>query len=239
MKITKRDISVILYILTIVMVFVAYKMYYKPKIEEARTLEARNVELQEEIKVLQQQTANKVMYENTTEVMVEYVDAELVHYPATLTEQDLIMYADELNKKVGIDTDYVAFSSATPIYSIVGTGSVSDYNMTVNSYTVNVDYNTDYDGLKRIFNYIYSDELFKRVDSISFSINQKTQDEIDGYTDEEGLEHEPSPVTIYGSMQIELFQIDGKPEPEEYEDPYNSDTIEHGVDDVFKTVVEA
>ncbi|MCR5743012.1 MAG: hypothetical protein K6F92_04675, partial [Lachnospiraceae bacterium] len=47
------------------------------------------------------------------------------------------------------------------------------------------------------------------------------------------------PVTIYGSMQIELFQIDGKPEPEEYEDPYNSDTIEHGVDDVFKTVVEA
>jgi hypothetical protein len=131
----------------------------------------------------------------------------------------------------------LSFSAATPIYSVVGTGHASKYAFDTESISVNINYSTTYDGLKKIIDCINDDPEHRVISSISMDITQ-----LDAITvaAQEG-EHEETvdQDTISGSMSIILYLIDGKPEDTENaaeeEERFSIPSVEHGVDDIFRT----
>jgi hypothetical protein len=242
MKLTKRDVSVLLYIVAILSIFLVYQFYYSSTVKQAETTLTECVGLQQQVDELQAKVAQQPQYEDDIADMKKGISDILALYPASISEEDILLYVKELNDELDMGINGVTFSAATPIYSVVGTGHASTYNFVAESIGISINYSTDYDGLKRIVDYINDDPEHRTITSLSIGINAVDTDDLDMVLNEDG-EYETEQVdTITGSIAINLYLIDGKPaeaqgddDAEEEESRFVIPDVEHGIDDIFRT----
>lgn len=237
MKLTRRDVSVLLYIVAILAVFLTYQFYYSSTVESAEEVLTECNSLQAQVNELKAKVDNQPIYEAEIEDMKEGIAEVLDLYPSTISEEDIILYVQELNEELNMGIDSVSFSSATPIYSVVGSGHAEEYSFLAESISVNINYTTDYDGLKRIVNYINDDPDHRVISSISIGVSTVEVEDESGNLDEDAIEQiaqTGSTTSISGSLSLTLYLIDGKPaDLEDTENRYELPEVEHGVDEAF------
>ena len=237
MKLTKRDVSVLLYLVAIISVFLAYQFYYSPTVTSAESVLTECSSLQEQVNELKAKVDNQPIYEAEIADMEEEIADVLDLYPSSISEEDIILYVKELNDELDMGINSVSFSSATPIYSVVGTGHADEYSFLAESITVSINYTTDYDGLKRIVDYINDDPDHRVITSISIGVSTVEVEDESGNLDEDAVEQiaeTGNTTSISGSMSLTLYLIDGKPaDLEDTESRYEMPEVEHGVDEAF------
>ena len=81
MKVSKKDIYILLIFVGILAVVAAYFLVYQPNIESAEALEAENAQLQQRIADLSGKMENKDSYVADTASMKEEMDAILKQFP--------------------------------------------------------------------------------------------------------------------------------------------------------------
>jgi hypothetical protein len=209
-------------------------------VKEAETILTECVGLQEQVDELQAKVAQQPQYEDDIADMKEEISDVLALYPASISEEDIILYVKELNDHLDMGITGVTFSAATPVYSVVGTGHADKYNFVAESINVNINYSTDYDGLKKIVDYINDDPEHRVISSLSIGINSVNTDDLDMVLNEDGEYEQEKVDTITGSLALTLYLIDGKPadtegDTDEEESRFVIPDVDHGIDDIFRT----
>lgn len=93
MKVSKRDVLLLLGLIGVLAVVAAYFLAYQPNIEAAEALEAENLQLQQRIADLSDKMANKDGYVEETAEMNEEMDAILKKFPVDVREEDGVLLA--------------------------------------------------------------------------------------------------------------------------------------------------
>lgn len=242
MKFTRRDLTVLLYLVAIISMLLCYNFVYSPKAQEAETILGECTTLQDTVTDLKSKVEKQPTLEKEISDMTAEIEEIRALYPTAITEQNLIMYVKELNEKLDMNITNMSFSSATPIYTIVGTGKAEKYQLTAESIELAVDYKTDYEGFKKIMDYINQDEDHRTINSVALSIDPKTPEQLEDSFDEDGNVVKADSDTISGTINMTLYIVhDNKAsegeaeENERFEVPTAAD---HGVNDIFNTVRE-
>ncbi len=241
MKLTRRDVSVLLYLVAILSIFLTYQFYYSTTITTAESVLTECSTLQAQVDELKAKVEQQPQYEAEIEEMEEEIADILELYPSSISEEDIILYVKELNDELDMGVTSVSFSTAVPVYTVVGSGHAEEYNFNAESISVTINYTTDYDGMKNIVNYINDDPDHRVINSMSISIGTVETDEDEETTGTTTMAEnstdeitELSEMSISGTLSLVLYLIDGKPvELEDTESRYEIPEIEHGVDEIF------
>lgn len=110
MKVSKRDILLIVGFIGILLGFCSYYFVFMPTMEKVEALEAENTKLQSQIKDLKIKTQNKETYVNETAQMKKDIDAIYQLFPVDVREENAILLAinQELISPMDIDTITIA-----------------------------------------------------------------------------------------------------------------------------------
>lgn len=110
MKVSKRDILLLIGFIGILLGFCSYYFVYMPTMEKIDTLEAENTKLQNQIKDLKIKTQNKETYVNETAQMKKDIEAIYQLFPVDVREENAILLAinQELISPMDIDTITIA-----------------------------------------------------------------------------------------------------------------------------------
>ncbi len=106
MKVSKRDIYILLIFVGILAVVASYFLVYQPNIESAELIEAENQELQDRIADLSGKMEQKDSYVEETAAMNEEMDTILQQFPIDVREEDAVLLAinQELISPMVIDS---------------------------------------------------------------------------------------------------------------------------------------
>ncbi len=110
MKVSKRDILLLIGFIGILLGFCSYYFVFMPTMEKVETLEAENTKLQNQIKDLKIKTQNKETYVNETAQMKKDIEAVYQLFPVDVREENAILLAinQELISPMDIDTITIA-----------------------------------------------------------------------------------------------------------------------------------
>ena len=222
MKITKRDIGVLMILVGILVAFLVYQTSFKTIMEEVEALQNEQNSLRAQIKDLEPVKANAPFYQNEMARYEKEIDELVAKYPVDIIYEDGIMYIVNLKEEVDVDfTTLTVTPAATNVISTVE-GNAKRYSLTCA--VENVSYEADdYESLKALLTYIYSSEEFKNtITSVAMS-----------FDDEEG--------SISGSMNVNMYVLsDGSRIYTPVEIPEEFTDDEHtGVECIFGETVEA
>ena len=179
MKVSKRDISIVMVLLGVIALFCVYQFYYQKQMDEVTKLEneikVKRQENEELLKIDQQQLQNDMTkWQNELRDMV-------VKYPAYYRYDDMLWYLCGLEniEEFGVHfyEYYVLPSSVTESYlgkfnekSVFFASSLATYNMKFTTET--------YEGCKKMLAYIYNDGSNKitarNFDSITLEYDNYT-----------------------------------------------------------------
>lgn len=93
MKISKRDIMLLIGFLGVLAAVCSWLFIYQPMMEKADALETENTQLQSRINDLSVKMARKDSYEEDTETMQQQIDAIYQRFPVDVREEDAILLA--------------------------------------------------------------------------------------------------------------------------------------------------
>lgn len=237
MKITKRDLLVLLYIISVVGLIAVYNFVVSPKMEEIDAVNIENEGLETKVKELEEKVERKGELESQIVSMESEISVITSDYPEGITKEDIVLYVNELNDNVDMNITSVSFSEPSIIYSVVGNGDAAKYDMSLQQIQVTVDYMTDYDGFKQIVNYINDDPEHREIDSVDVSITEETKEENENNENrEETATAEPAETeqVISGSFTILLYFIDGKLTDTEPDSRYDVVDVQHGMQNIYK-----
>ncbi len=115
MKVSKRDVYILLILVGVLVVVAAYFLVYQPNMESAEALEAENLQLQQRIADLSGKMENKDSYVEETAAMNEEMDAILKQFPVDVREEDGVLLAinQELIAPMVIDSVGITASEPT------------------------------------------------------------------------------------------------------------------------------
>ncbi len=110
MKVSKRDILLIIGFIGILLGFCSYYFIFAPTMEKVEALEAENTKLQGQIKDLKIKTQNKETYVNETAQMKKDIEAIYQLFPVDVREENAILLAinQELISPMDIDNITIA-----------------------------------------------------------------------------------------------------------------------------------
>ncbi len=177
MKISKRDISIILVILGLFAAFLSYQFLFRPTMSERDDVIAEREQLEREYNSLKPVIDNQQTYSTNTANWEASLNSLVQKFPAYYLYEDGIMYLRSLEANedllVYFDTYTVTETLLTDTYSGRVNGQTKTYafgNSTIAaSFTVGT-----YDAMKSLISAVYSDSNPKNIESISMNFNQQT-----------------------------------------------------------------
>lgn len=176
MKITRRDLGVLMIIAGILIAFLAYKMSFESTLEEIETLQDEQRSIQAEIDSVTPLKVAAPTYEANMKKMNENIGKIMDEFAPDIWQEDNIMYVVEVLDNINVEVPNFSAAPAAPIQTVDGTGTLAGKKYTLGRAAINATYKAEtYEDLKEYINYIYSDETVKRViDSITmaFDINE-------------------------------------------------------------------
>ena len=96
MKLSKKDVKILLMFFGVLFLVLSYFFVYKPQMEEASQIEAQNVPLQERLDQLLEMAKNREFYEQETESMKQEIEEYCRNFPASVKQEDGIVLAKNM-----------------------------------------------------------------------------------------------------------------------------------------------
>ena len=251
MKVSKRDILILLILIGILAGVCSYFLVFQPTMEKADALEQENLQLQARINDLSAKMNNKDSYITETENMNREIDAIFMEFPVDVREEDSILLAigQELISPMMISS--ISISSCEPVllnneeedvdhtYEIdeieeyeAQEGISDDVTASAADASGNGLSNDNMPSIlmarNMTINYLVSYEGLKRgIKNISVQDNRMSIDELTvAYDESTGL--------LTGTTSINMYCIPGQP-GKEYVTP-NFSSVLLGTDNLFGSI---
>lgn len=252
MKVSKRDILLLIGFLGILAAVCSYLFVFQPTMEKADNLEQENLQLQLRIADLSTKLANKDSYEKQTEQMKQEMEAIYQLFPVDVREEDSILFAinQELLAPMEIDSITIDALQDVNFLENVDTGEEVEYTYEIDEIeeyeaqegiedqtaaaATETDANADSSSLfslknrKVTLNYSVSYEGLKRsMKNITMQTNRMTIDNVTvAYDETTGL--------LQGTTTVNMYCVWGQ-EDKEYVAPDFSSVL-LGTDNIFGTI---
>lgn len=171
----KSEIQLLLIVIGIVSAVVSWQLVYKSYVEKTEVVEAQNVPIKERLDKLEILNAKQGEYIAETEQMRAETTAIINTFPPGYRNEDIIMYLYNMEL---IDDNEVAISTITmeegnqiPYSGIlnVDTYTLEDEGIQMFTNRNVMTFNTTYNGLKNILNYVYGIDTRKSVSRVNVS----------------------------------------------------------------------
>lgn len=183
MKITRRDLGVLMILAGILIAFLTYKLSFEKTLEEIDQLQAEQDAIRANIEKLQHYKDASSRYEKAMGDMAKEVTGILDEFPADVWQEDNIAYVVEMLDRKALQLQVTNFSAepAALVQKVDGSGALKAKAYTLKKASVTMLYNSHtYDAMKKLINYIYKDEEHKRgIESMSMTFDKETG-EIEG-----------------------------------------------------------
>lgn len=210
--ITNKDKKTLLYAAGIVSVALVYFLSVVPANEEREALKTSNAALEAELAELKGHAEKKEYYEKETKTMQAEIDSVLEEFPAGITEETTIMYADMLETDTDMAIPNISIGNSNLLYTLEQENAANSFSLygTPVVYTFTVGY----DDLKQVIATIQEDEEQRNVESITVS-------------------YESGSGMLVGNMTVNMYAVTR--EGAQYKAPTVPE-MSLGTDDIFGTL---
>lgn len=182
MKISRRDLGLIMIIVGLMVAFLSYQFVYKPSMKELETVKEERKALEAQYEELKPVLDNQQQYATTIESISAKLSELVKRFPAYYLYEDGILYLREFEKRddmtVFFDTFTIAESTLLDSYS----GRVNKEekmfalaNATINAtFTLGTleDNESGYKDMKTMVSAIYADSKPKNIEAITLNFNR-------------------------------------------------------------------
>lgn len=218
MKLTKRDIGLLLGAFGVLIAVAVYSLVYTPYSEKTASLKSELATLKEQEARYQELAANQQFYKDEIERLNQENKALFDGFPADIQPETEIMYVVELEENVDIEVPSVNYGTAT---SLTGASETTEEGEVVSSgmmdaYVVpmNLSYSASYQGLKDTITYTSNHQNRMVVDTVSAAYDSTTGQ-------------------VTGSMTFNMYYVTGTDKV--YEEPYVPH-VQTGISNIFGTI---
>ena len=209
MKLSKRDIGLLLGLLGLVIAVASYALIFNPMKLENQELETELAALKDKEAKLTELVDNFDYYKNQIEVCKE-ISAEIeTRFPSEVKPENEIMYAVELEDE--LEVEFSTLNYGTPL-EIITEGQKADRYAYCTSLSAN--YRATYKGLKDVILYTADQADRMVVDTVTASYDATTGN-------------------LVGNMTINMYTVAGTERV--YEKPYVP-AMNMGIDNIFGTI---
>lgn len=220
MKVSKKELNLLLGFLGILFAFCAYQFCYKKAQVEIAALDAESVKMEAEIAKYEALLENKDFYVSETERMHGEIVDYLNEFPSNTLSEDEIKFAYNLDDEYD-PTDFIFinamnFTEPELTYTTMygeSQGLYPVYSLYKKQFTMGVL--CSYTGLKEIVAAVYEQNNRKAVDSVTLSFDASTGQ-------------------LNGSVAMSSYFVTGMDKP--YGQPQLA-PVKKGTDNIFGTVV--
>ena len=171
MKITKRDLTVILYLTGIALAFVAYQFYFRTKMEDADALDQQSDALEITVDDLKSKDAQRPEIERRIKEYEAKIDEIAKMYQPEISHEDTIMYVNELLETQDVLITELKMTDPSVVYVVAGSGTASRYAMMAQNNAMSFEYATHYNGLKNLLNAIYNSKEMQNIESFTIKVD--------------------------------------------------------------------
>jgi len=175
MKVSKRDISIVMILLGVIALFCVYQFNYRKQIEKADLLTseiAQKTQENEELLKIDEQQINNDITKWQTEMI-----AMVKSYPAYYRYDDMIMYLYDLEhvEEYGVHFSDYTMVPSEQIETYMGSFNEKPVTFYDNEANFSVTYtNATYAGCKKMLSAVYSDRMAKNIKEIELSYDNIT-----------------------------------------------------------------
>lgn len=173
MKLSKRDAKLLLMLAGLLIFLLSYLLVYNRFIEKQAEISAKIAELQPQLQTLETYQGRLSQYKMSIDESRDILQKELQRYPANIRAEDLILYAKELESRIGIDATGLVFADPVLVneFSGIALKDGKEVKETMSGYRteMNLSGSMTYSQLKNLLNYIYSAQDYTSVGSVSVS----------------------------------------------------------------------
>ncbi|MBP5460948.1 MAG: hypothetical protein J6Y20_02320 [Lachnospiraceae bacterium] len=177
MKVSKRDISIVMILLGAIALFCVYQFNYRKQIEKAESLEkeikVKTEENEKLLKIDEQQINNDITkWQNELIAMVK-------SYPSGYRYDDLIMYLYDLEHVEEYGVRFHTYHMFPSNLNVIDTYSGSFNEKSVlfcdNLSKISLAYeNATYEGCKKMLSSVYADRMAKNIEEIELTYDNFT-----------------------------------------------------------------
>lgn len=175
MRVSKKDAKLLLILLGILVFLLSYLLVYNRYIAKQDAVAAQITELQPQLDTLEEYYQNLSTYETAIETAKKEIEEEMGRYPSEIFTEDLILYAIELEDRVGLDATALSFVDPVLVNEFTGVtpenGEEASAVMDAYETAMNVSCTLTYEQLKSVLHYIYETRNYTGVNSLSVSYN--------------------------------------------------------------------
>lgn len=213
--ITKREKKMLLYTAGIASLVLVHFVIVSPGREERAALRSEGERLAAELESARNQKEMQEYYIQETDAMQEEMDAVLGQYPAEITEEMTIMYADMLEEETDTYIPNISIGNSNYIYTLgQESGMTAENGISLYGTPVVYTFTCSYDDMKKIVRTIQEDEERRNVEELTLSYESGT-----------GM--------LVGNMTVNMYALAGA--GREYE-PFVVPSMPLGTDNIFGTL---
>lgn len=213
--ITKREKKMLLYAAGALCLVLVYFFVVAPGKEERTELKNTSEALATELEQAKAHEEKKAYYEQETAAMQQEIDAVLAQFPAWITEETTIMYADMLEDDTDIYIPNISIGNSNYLYTLgENSGETAGNGISLYGTPVVYTFTVSYDDMKKVVRMIQEDQEQRNVETITLS-------------------YEPGSGKLVGNMTVNMYAVVGT--GKEYVAP-NVPSMMLGTDDFFGTV---
>jgi|GEM_PF-5631583 len=254
MKLSKKDLAMLLAVLGIGAVLAVYLLYFKPTQEDTQRLKADNQRLEARIKELEALRDQKEFFESEIARYTEAVDEIYAQFPAGLYPEDVITQGIEMEDASLVAVSTFQIEEPVSIYKPIGT-KLSDFeNVTTKSSAGSADtakaeaaeddiesaeatpakkevVETGFDTMQEAVTYAFTGDLSqfeKAVENVNARDNRDVVDTV-------SLSYDSSTGLLAGQMKIYKYYVTGRDDVEYVPSTF---TVPTGTSNLFSTFVK-
>lgn len=200
MKVSKRDISLLIMLVGVLLIVLSYLFVFTDFTEKKDAIVAENESLKVQVDALQTLSSRRDTYMSGSQEAQDNIEEGLARFPGEMKEEDMILYAREIEENTPTYISSVSMPLFTDIsitapterddlasvpdiagivsaYSFVNDGRIPDvYSMVLRNSPNGLALSTTYNGLKSVLRGISADDDRKSIENISMSFNSGTGD---------------------------------------------------------------
>jgi hypothetical protein len=231
-KLSSKEKKLLFVFVILLIVVVTYQFGYVAYSNKAKELEDSNQILKSRLMELQQKQDNRNKYITETDTMKREIDTLISKFPAGLTQEQSTIFVTELETYAGMDVSSISFGDISMFYTtgqgvgdnnsattdgesqetktveVGGFSNIAGYQM-----TMNLSYQTTYDGLKKCIDFINKSDSKMNISDLTAAFDNTTGN-------------------LTGTMTIVLYALDGT--GKDFKN-VTIDGVQLGTDNIFGT----
>lgn len=178
MHISKRDANLLLILLGILLFVAGYFTVYLPYQNKTEELQAEIAALQPTLSELKGYEEKLDSYKAGIDEMEGKIAAEMARFPSDVRPEDFVVYAIELEEKIGLDVTSLDFAEPALISQFDGIkkdGSAYTVTpLTAYRYAATAKCSLSYEELKDLIRYINDTPLCTKLNNLSVSFDAES-----------------------------------------------------------------